>query len=157
MTRDLETTKDENKKLTHELKQVPSQSPYVAGAPRLPMPVKASEDAKALISLGEMSLQIQDALYKRVLPDSYTPIRSYKVATLKKDLEKLCKTEEEKAQALQRWKDLKTKLPFEEEDLEEALHALQDQYKRCVDSNPPKLSVKVLKESAELLEKLKIS
>lgn len=156
---DLETTKNENKKLNHELKQVRHQSRYVAGVPSELLPLPATEDSKALTSLGEMCLQIQAKLYKKTLPNHFTPIRSYKISTLKKDIKKLCKTEEEKRQALERWEDLKATLPLkeeEEEELEEALDALQDGYKRCHDTKLPELSEKLLKKSAEVLERLNI-
>ncbi|XP_031570245.1 uncharacterized protein LOC116304624 [Actinia tenebrosa] len=120
------------------------------------MSVPASEDANALKNLGEMCLQIQAGFYKKILPGYFTPIRSYKVATLKKDIEKLSKTVNEKAEARKRWEDLKSTLQLKEEDFEEALDALQEGYNRSHNLKPPNLNVKVLKESAESLERQKI-
>jgi hypothetical protein len=88
-------------------------------------------------------------------PALYSYIRSNKVKAFDKDIEKLSKTKEEKDQASKLWVELKTELKWNE-DLEEALYALQDRYSRSIDSNPPKLCEKLLREYAAFLGELGI-
>jgi archaellum component FlaC len=73
VVKDLATTKTENEKLKVEIKQVRYQSRHVPGAQAL-LPVQASDERAAMSHLGEMCWQIQAAMYKKILPQHFTPI-----------------------------------------------------------------------------------
>ena len=109
-----------------------------------------SENA-AVLYLGELCYQIQSQMYKAVLPKHFTPIRSYKVKSLRKDLQKLPKDEKEKQEAEQKWESLKTKLNWKDE-YEDAMKSLQESRNR--EAHPP-LTEEILQKAVEELEKRK--
>lgn len=87
-------------------------------------------------------------MYAYVLPQSYTPIGNYKVKTIRRDVEKLPKTEEEKEKAKQRWAELQNKFNWNEM-YEDAVKLLQEN--RNADAHP-KISVKLLQEAVNLID-----
>ena len=111
-------------------------------------PPPISPDLQASLRLGELSRQLQAKMYAYVLPQSYTPIANYKVKTIRRDVERLPKTEEEKQTARQKWEELQKKLSWNDM-YEEAMKLLQEN--RNVDAHP-RITVKLLQEAAEVME-----
>ncbi|KAK3718282.1 hypothetical protein QZH41_001250 [Actinostola sp. cb2023] len=139
-----------NEKLTEELRQLKAEArllPAVMDQARFP--IQASEQSMAMLHLGELCWQIQGSMYKKVLPKYYTPLRSYKVKSIEKDVRKLVKEEDERKEATDRWKMLKSKLNWNDE-FEEALRSLQDS--RNIEAHPM-LNETELKLHAMVLEK----
>lgn len=154
---DLEKTRSENHNLKREVKdlQVTHQRLFPVlpvgvkeGRPMLAPPTPLSPDVQASLRLGELSRQLQAKMYAYVLPQSYTPIANYKVKTIRRDVERLPKTEEEKQAARQKWAELQRKLNWNE-TYEEAVKLLQEN--RNIDAHP-KISAKLLQEAVEVME-----
>lgn len=158
MKEDLADTKHENTKLRKEIKgikelqqkgsyplsrqiQYPHELHQLQGAEMISKEI-------AVLHLGELCYQIQANMYKRVLPNHYTPIRSYKVKYLLKDINKLPKDEEEKQEATQKWEELKEKLKWKD-DYEDAMKSLQESRNR---EAHPQITEESLKSALELLE-----
>ena len=105
-------------------------------------------DLQASLRLGELSRQLQAKMYAFVFPQSYTPIANYKVKTIRRDLQRLPKTEEEKETARKKWDELQKKLKWNDM-YEETLKLLQDN--RNVEAHP-KISTKLLQEAADTMD-----
>ena len=154
----LEKTRSENQNLKREVKDLQDThqklfSPLLPvgvkeGRPMLAPPPPLSPDLQASLRLGELSRQLQAKMYAYVLPQLFTPIANYKVKTIRRDVEKLPKTEEEKEAARQKWTELQKKLNWNEM-YEEAVKLLQEN--RNVDAHP-KITVKLLHEAADVME-----
>ena len=149
---DLEKTQSENQMLKREVKDLQDTHqklllPVKEGRPML-APPPISPDLQASLRLGELSRQLQAKMYAYVLPQSYTPIANYKVKTIRRDVERLPKTEEEKQTARQKWEELQKKLSWNDM-YEEAMKLLQEN--RNVDAHP-RITVKLLQEAAEVME-----
>ena len=84
--------------------------------------VKSPSTAKLV--LGEMCRQIQAEVYRRVLPTQFTPARSYKIATIKRDLQKL-KCEREKEDAKRGYSQLKEILKWDDRFVD-VINSLQE-------------------------------
>lgn len=149
---DLENSRRENHILKKEVKDLQDTHQKLfsfgvkEGRPMLAPPQQP--DLQASLRLGELSRQLQAKMYAYVLPQLYTPIANYKVKTIRRDLERLPKTEEEKETARQKWAELQKKLNWNDM-YEEALKLLQDH--RNVDAHP-KISAKSLQEAADTME-----
>ncbi|KXJ08514.1 myosin-9 [Exaiptasia diaphana] len=123
----------ENEKLKREVKQMrETRTLPMLEQPRVPIQPKLQ--SAALLHLGELCWQIQGKLYQKVLPEYYTPVRSYKVKNIERDVKKLVQTDEERNAAKKRWEILKSKLNWCEE-VEEAIKSLQDS--RNLEAHPP--------------------
>lgn len=151
---DLETTRSENQNLKKEVKDLQdthqkflSFLPVKEGRPMLAAP-QMSPDVQASLRLGELSRQLQAKMYEYVLPQLFSPIANYKVKTIRRDVDRLPKTEEEKETAKQRWTELQKKLNWNE-TCEEAVKLLQEN--RNVDAHP-KITTKLLQEAADVME-----
>ena len=114
----------------------------------LAAPPAVSSDVQASLRLGELCRQLQGKMYAYVLPQLFTPIGNCKVKTIRRDVEKLPKTEEEKEKARKRWFELQTKLDWNE-TYEEAMKQLQQN--RNVDAHP-KLTVQLLHEAVDVMD-----
>lgn len=113
---DLEKTRNENQTLKKEVKDLQDTQqklfPLLSvkeGRPMLASP-PVSPDLQASLRLGELSRQLQAKMYAYVLPQLFTPLANYKVKTIRRDVERLPKTEEEKEAARLRWAELQKKL-----------------------------------------------
>ena len=149
---DLEKTRSENQMLKREVKDLKDTHqlllPVKDGRPMLAPPPPISPDLQASLCLGELSRQLQAKMYAYVLPQSYTPIANCKVKTIRRGVERLPKTEEEKQTARQKWEELQKKLNWNDM-CEEAVKLLQEN--RNVDAHP-RITVKLLQEAAEVME-----
>ena len=154
---DLALTRNENQNLKREVKDL--QDTHQKLFPLLPLgakegrqmlaaPPPLSPELQASLRLGELSRQLQAKMYAYVFPQLYTPIVNYKVKTIRRDVEKLPKTEEEKEKARQRWVELQKKLDWNE-TYEEAVKLLQEN--RNIDAHP-KITVKLLHEAANVMD-----
>ena len=153
---DLAMTRNENQNLKREVKDL--QDTHQKLFPLLPLGAKGkqmlaappplSPDLQASLRLGELSRQLQGKMYAYVFPQLYTPIANYKVKTIRRDVEKLPKTEEEKEKARQRWVELQKKLDWNE-TYEEAVKLLQEN--RNIDAHP-KITVKLLHEAVNVMD-----
>ncbi|KAL9955728.1 hypothetical protein ACROYT_G037095 [Oculina patagonica] len=115
---DLAQTRNDNQNLKKEVKDL--QDTHQKLFPLLPAlgakdgrqmlaaPPPLSPDLQASLRLGELSRQLQAKMYAYVFPQSYTPIANYKVKTIRRDVEKLPKSEEEKEKARQRLVSVRT-------------------------------------------------
>lgn len=148
----LKTTEEklntENEKLKREVKQLrEAQTVPMFEPSRMPV-LPPSLQSAALLHFGELCWQIQGKMYQKVLPKYYTPVRSYKVKNIEKDVKKLVKTDEERNAANERWTVLKSKLNWSE-DLEETIKSLQES--RNIEAHP-RISERSLHEYASVLE-----
>ena len=151
---DLEKTRNENQNLKKEVKDLQDTQqklfPLLSvkeGRPMLASP-PVSPDLQASLRLGELSRQLQAKMYAYVLPQLFTPLANYKVKTIRRDVERLPKTEEEKEAARLRWAELQKKLNWDE-TYEEAVKLLQET--RNVDAHP-KITPKLLQEAVDAME-----
>ena len=148
---DLENSRRENHNLKKEVKDLQDMHQKLfsfdvkEGRPMLAPP---QPDLQASLRLGELSRQLQAMMYAYVLPQLYTPIANYKVKTIRRDMERLPKTEEEKETARKKWDELQKKLNWNDM-YEETLKLLQDH--RNVEAHP-KISAKSLQEAADTME-----
>ena len=154
---DLVLARNENQNLKREVKDL--QDTHQKLIPLLPLGVKegrqmlaapppVSPDVQASLRLGELSRQLQAMMYAYVLPQLFTPIGNYKVKTIRRDVEKLPKTEEEKEKARQKWVELQTKLNWSER-YEEAIKQLQQN--RNADAHP-KITAQLLHEAVDAMD-----
>ena len=135
MKTDLENARDENHTLKKEVKELRETqqrrsrpiAAMGAGHPGrfLPLPQAERIEVSAMLYLGELCCQIQGKMYKAVLPAHYTPIRSYKIKTIERDIQKLVKTTQEKEKAQQKWNELREKLHWQEKYVD-VMKSLQD-------------------------------
>ena len=153
---DLVLARNENQNLKREVKDVQDTQQKLfpltlgtkEGRQMLAAPPPVSPDVQASLRLGELSRQLQAKMYAYVLPQLFTPIGNYKVKTIRHDVEKLPKTEEEKEKARKRWVELQTKLDWNE-TYEEAMKQLQQN--RNVDAHP-KLTAQLLHEAVDVMD-----
>ena len=151
---ELEKTRSENHNLKRDVKDLQDTHQKLfpfgvkEGRPMLAPPPPLSPDVQASLRLGELSRQLQAKMYAYVLPQSYTPIANYKVKTIRRDVERLPKTEEEKQAARQKWAELQKKLNWNE-TYEEAVKLLQEN--RNIDAHP-KISATLLQEAVDVME-----
>jgi len=153
---DLVLARNENQNLKREVKDLqdthqklfPLTLGTKDGRQMLAAPPPVSPDLQASLRLGELSRQLQAKMYEYVLPQLFTPIGNYKVKTIRRDVEKLPKTEEEKEKAKQRWVELQTKLNWNE-TYEEAMKQLQQN--RNADAHP-KITAQLLHEAVEVMD-----
>lgn len=155
---DLALTRNENQTLKREVKDLQDTHQKLfpllpalgakEGRQMLAAPPPLSPDLQASLRLGELSRQLQAKMYAYVFPQSYTPIANYKVKTIRRDVEKLPKTEEEKEKASHRWVELQNKLNWNE-TYEEAVKLLQKN--RNVDAHP-KITGKLLHEAVNVMD-----
>ncbi|XP_073245783.1 uncharacterized protein [Porites lutea] len=149
---DLEHSRRENHNLKKEVKDLQDTHQKLfsfgvrEGRPMLAPPQQP--DLQASLRLGELSRQLQAKMYAFVFPQSYTPIANYKVKTIRRDLQRLPKTEEEKETARKKWDELQKKLKWDDM-YEETLKLLQDN--RNVEAHP-KISTKLLQEAADTMD-----
>ena len=102
--------RNENQSLKREVKDLQDTHqklfPLTVGAKEgrqmLAAPPPVSPDFQASLRLGKLSRQLQAIMYAYVLPQLFTPIGNYKVKTIRRDVEKLPKTKEEKEKARQK-------------------------------------------------------
>ena len=148
---DLENSRRENHNLKKEVKDLQDthQKLFPFGVKEgRPMLAPPQPDLQASLRLGELSRQLQAMMYAYVLPQLYTPIAYYKVKTIRRDMERLPKTEEEKETARKKWDELQKKLNWNDM-YEETLKLLQDH--RNVEAHP-KISAKSLQEAVDTME-----
>ena len=147
----LEKTRNENQVLKKEVKELKDSHqkllPLASGRPMLSAPQMAP-GVQASLYLGELSRQLQGKMYAYVLPQSFSPIGNYKVKTIRRDVERLPKTAEEKEKARKRWEELQNKLNWSEM-YEDAIKLLQEN--RNVDAHPI-ISAKLLHEAVEMMD-----
>ena len=156
---ELAQTKHENRILQKEIKEVKeaqqkSFSLTTRARPlqfSTPLEFQPISENAAVLYLGELCYQVQSQMYKAVLPKHFTPIRSYKVKSLLKDLQKLPKDEKEKQEAEQKWENLKMKLNWKDE-YEDAMKSLQESRNR---EAHPQLTEEILQKAVEELDKRK--
>ena len=149
-------TRNENQNLTRKIKDLqdtqqkffPLTLGTKEGRQMLAAPPPVSPDLEASLRLGELCRQLQGKMYEYVLPQQFTPIGNYKVKTIRHDVEKLPKTEEEKEKARKRWVELQTKLDWNK-TYEEAMKQLQ--HNRNADAHP-KITAKLLHEAVEVMD-----
>lgn len=153
---ELATTRTENQHLKREVKDLQDTHQKLfplfpvgakEGWPMLTPPPPLSPDLQASLRLGELSRQLQAKMYAYVFPQLYTPIGSYKVKTIRRDLERIS-TEEEKEKAKQRWLELQNKISWSE-TYEEAIKLLQEN--RNADAHP-KISGKLLHDAVDVMD-----
>lgn len=153
---DLVLARNENQNLKREVKDLQDNQqklniPFTLGTKEgrqmLAAPPSVSPELQASLRLGELSRQLQAMMYAYVLPQLFTPIGNYKVKTIRRDVEKLPKTEEEKEKARQKWAELQTKLNWNE-IYEEAMKHLQQN--RNADAHP-KITTQLLHEAVEVM------
>lgn len=135
MKTDLENAMDENHTLKKEVKELRETqqrrsrpiAAMGAGHPGCIFPAlpQVRNEASPMLHLGELCWQIQGKMYKAVLPAHYTPIRSYKIKTIERDIQKLVKTTQEKEKAQQKWNELREKLHWQEKYVD-VMKSLQD-------------------------------
>ena len=152
---DLDLARNENQSLKREVKDLRDHQklfPITLGAKEgrqmLAAPPPVSPDVQASLRLGELSRQLQALMYAYVLPQLFTPIGNYKVKTIRRDVEKLPKTEEEKEKARQKWAELQSKLNWNE-TYEEAMKQLQQN--RNADAHP-KITAQLLHEAVDAMD-----
>ena len=156
--KDLAQARNENQNLKKEVKDL--QDTHQKLMPLLPLGVRegrqmlaappsvSPDQFQATLRLGELSRQLQARMYAYVLPQLFTPIGNYKVKTIRRDVEKLPKTEEEKEKARLRWAELQKKLNWNE-TYEEAMKQLQ--LNRNADAHP-KITTQLLHEAVEVMD-----
>lgn len=147
----LEKTRTENQVLKKEVKELKESHqkllPLASARPMLSAPQIAS-DVQASLYLGELSRQLQGKMYAYVFPQSFSPIGNYKVKTIRRDVERLPKTAEEKEKARKRWEELQNKLNWSEM-YEDAIKLLQEN--RNMDAHPT-ISAKLLQKAVEIMD-----
>lgn len=147
----LEKTRTENQVLKKEVKELKESHqkllPLASARPMLSAPQIAS-DVQASLYLGELSRQLQGKMYAYVFPQSFSPIGNYKVKTIRRDVERLPKTAEEKEKARKRWEELQHKLNWSEM-YEDAIKLLQEN--RNMDAHPT-ISAKLLQTAVEIMD-----
>lgn len=147
----LEKTRTENQVLKKEVKELKESHqkllPLASARPMLSAPQIAS-DVQASLYLGELSRQLQGKMYAYVFPQSFSPIGNYKVKTIRRDVERLPKTAEEKEKARKRWEELQNKLNWSEM-YEDAIKLLQEN--RNMDAHPI-ISAKLLQKAVEIMD-----
>lgn len=147
----LEKTRTENQVLKKEVKELKESHqkllPLASARPMLSAPQMAS-DVQASLYLGELSRQLQGKMYAYVFPQSFSPIGNYKVKTIRRDVERLPKTAEEKEKARKRWEELQHKLNWSEM-YEDAIKLLQEN--RNMDAHPT-ISAKLLQKAVEIMD-----
>ena len=153
--KDLALARNENQSLKREVKDLQDHQklfPLTLGTKEgrqmLAAPSPVSPDVQASLRLGELSRQLQAMMYAYVLPQLFTPIGNYKVKTIRRDVEKLPKTEEEKEKARQKWAELQSKLNWNE-TYEEAMKQLQQN--RNADAHP-KITAQLLHEAVDVMD-----
>lgn len=154
--KDLGLARNENQNLKREVKDLQDNQqkrfPFTLGTKEgrqmLAAPPSASPELQASLLLGELSRQLQAMMYAYVLPQLFTPIGNYKVKTIRRDVEKLPKTEEEKEKAKQKWAELQSKLNWNEM-YEETMKQLQQN--RNADAHP-KITTQLLHDAVEVME-----
>lgn len=156
--KDLVQARNENQNLKREVKDL--QDTHQKLMPLLPLGVRegrqmlsappsvSPDQFQASLRLGELSRQLQAKMYAYVLPQLFTPIGNYKVKTIRRDVEKLPKTEEEKEKARLRWDELQKKLNWNE-TYEEAMKQLQ--LNRNADAHP-KITTQLLHEAVQVMD-----
>ena len=156
--KDLVQARNENQNLKKEVKDL--QDTHQKLMPLLPQGVRegrqmlaappsvSPDQFQASLRLGELSRQLQARMYAYVLPQLFTPIGNYKVKTIRRDVEKLPKTEEDKEKARLKWVELQKKLNWNE-TYEEAMKQLQ--LNRNADAHP-KITTQLLHEAVEVMD-----
>ena len=153
---DLVLARTENQNLKREVKDLQDNQQKLfpltlgtkEGRQMLASPPSVSPELQASLRLGELSRQLQAKMYAYVLPQSFTPIGNYKVKTIRRDVEKLPKTEEEKENARQKWAELQSNLNWKEM-YEEAMKQLQQN--RNADAHP-KITSQLLHDAVEVMD-----
>lgn len=148
MTRALEESARDNSNLKKEVRNLREAALHGMASfkpsPFLPDPVE-----KASLLLGELCRQIQDMMYKKVLPNApYEDNKGYKVKYMLEDLDEL-EDEREKAEAGKRWEALQKKINWKKRKHMRAMKSIQDKRN---DTAHPGLDEKQLVESVELMK-----
>ena len=109
----------------------------------------ADRELHASLSLGELCRQLQNKMYKMIFPNSFLSNRNYKMKNIRRDLEKLPQSNEDKDRSKKRWHELKEKLKWDE-CYEDAMKSLQDS--RNLDAHPRPLTEDMLNSAAEMMD-----
>lgn len=108
----------------------------------------ADRELQASLSLGELCRQVQNKMYKAVLPTLFSPKRNYKIKNIRRDLEKYPLSIAEKQKCNTKWQELTTQFTWDEA-YEEAMKGLQES--RNVDAHPSPLTEEGLNRAAEMM------
>ena len=146
IAQNLEESRNENSTLKMEIKNPLEEVQSMASS--VPERVPFGPVEKASLVLGELCWQIQAMMYRRVLPNSYDKLKSYKVKHIEEDIEEL-KDERQKDEAKKRWNALKKKLNWKKTHHTRAMKSIQ--CTRNVAAHP-ELDEKLIVCSAKLME-----
>jgi len=109
----------------------------------------ADRELHASLSLGELCRQFQNKLYKIIFPNSFMPNRNYKIKNIRRDLEKLPQSKEEKERSQKKWDEVRQKLKWDE-SYEDAMKSLQES--RNLEAHPSPLTEELLNKAAEIMD-----
>ena len=150
ITQSLDETVSGNSALKKEVRNLQEMMQEMASS--VPERTPSLSDAKfekAFLVLGQLCWRIQAMMYKVVFPNSYDDRTSYKVKHIKEDIEEL-EDEQQKAEAQERWAELKKKVHWKNVQHTRAMKSIQGIRN---DTAHPKLDEKLLVDSANLMEK----